>query len=177
MRLFLLSILILATTTSVAQKPVYDFKVERISGGEIDFNDFRDKIIVIVNIASGSNRQSQLLQLDSLSRSYSSAGLVVVAFPTNDFNHEPKNNQQIREWVAGLHPNLLVATLTSVKGETKSAFYNWCTKKSENGSLDMEVSGDFQKFIINRNGKVVGVYSGALTPKAAPFRKAIDSNL
>jgi glutathione peroxidase len=169
--------LLLLSITGFSQNPVYSYKVESISGGEIDFNDFHDKLIVVVNIASASERHVQLLQLDSLCRAYASSGVVVVAFPTNDFNKEPKSNPEIRDWVSGLHSNLKVSTLTLVKGETRSAFYNWCTKKLENGSLDMEVRGDFQKFIINRQGKMVGVFSGAVSPMSEPFRKAINANL
>src|SRR5262245_461946 len=128
MKILLFFLFLSVTMAAVAQKSVYDYKVKSISGGKIDFKDLRGKLIVVVNIASGSERKIQLLQLDSLCRAYASSDLVVVAFPTDDFSKEPKNNKEIRTWVSGLHPNLIVADKTSVRGEKISAFYNWCTK-------------------------------------------------
>jgi glutathione peroxidase len=177
MKLSILSFFLVLTITGFAQKSIYDYKVNAITGDQIDFNDLRGKLIVVVNIASGSERQEQLLQLDTLCRTYASSGLVVVAFPTNDFNKEPKSNEQIRTWVSGLHPNLKVANITSVKGGTIADFYQWCTLKEENGRMDMPVSGDYQKFIISKDGKLLGAFSGVLSPLAKPFTKAIEANL
>lgn len=177
MKISILSFFLLVTMAGFTQKSVYDYKVSSIAGGKIDFKNLRNKLIIVVNISSGSERNVQLRQLDTLCRTYSSEGLIVIAFPTNDFNKEPKSNKEIRSWVSGLHENLLVANMTSVKGEKKAAFYNWCSKKSENGMLNTEVRGDFQKFIISKEGKLVGVFSGAVSPLAAPFIKAITAHL
>jgi glutathione peroxidase len=168
---------LLQTVTAFSQKSVYDHKISSLNGRKIDFSNLRNKLIVVVNIASGSDRSVQLLQLDTLCRKYASQGLVVVAFPTNDFNKEPKNDKEIKTWTSGLHANLVVAGKTRVKGEAKSPFYNWCTNKSENGMVNMEVVSDFQKFIISKEGKVIGVYPGALSPLSEPFTKAIDNNI
>ncbi|NII29580.1 hypothetical protein HB364_31165 [Pseudoflavitalea sp. X16] len=177
MKLTILSFFLLITMIGFAQKSVYDYKAGAVAGGEIDFNKLRGKLIVVVNIASGSERHTQLLQLDTLCRTYAASGLVVVAFPTNDFNKEPKNNEEIRTWVSGLHPDLLVANKTSVKGETIAGFYKWCTRKSENGRMDMQVNGDYQKFIISKEGKMIGAFSGTVSPLSEPFIKAITANL
>lgn len=177
MKLSMLFLSLFLTLSGIAQKSVYDFKVNSISGNKIDFHDLRNKIIVVVNIASASERAVQLRQLDTLCQRYASEGLVVIAFPSNDFNKEPKVDEEIRSWTSGLHANLLVASKTSVMGETRSAFYTWCTKKSENGMLEADVKGDYQKFIINKEGKVVGVFAGSISPLAEPFIKAITVNL
>jgi glutathione peroxidase len=173
----MLSLFLLFSIVGIAQKSVYEFKLKSIDGKKIDFNNLRNKLIVVVNIASGSERHVQLRQLDTLCRNYESQGLVVVVFPTNDFNHESKSDNEIRSWTSGLHQNLLIGERTSVKGESRSDFYQWCTKKSENGSLEMEVRGDFQKFIISKEGKMVGVFSGALSPLAEPFTQSIETLL
>ncbi|MBO9563693.1 MAG: hypothetical protein J7621_13005 [Niastella sp.] len=178
MKLSILSFFLLLAMSGFAQQSsVYDFKVTSVSGGEIDFNNFRSKLIMTINIASGSERRTQLLQLDTLCRTYASSGLVVIAFPTNDFNKEPKSNEEIRTWVSGLHPNLLVANKTSVIGETRSAFYKWCTTKSQNGVIDTEVRGDYQKFLITKEGKFLAVFSGVINPLAEPVIKTITANL
>jgi len=177
MKLSMLFLSLLLTLSGIAQGSVYDFKVNSISGNEIDFNNLRNKLIIAVNIASASERSVQLRQLDTLCQRYASEGLVIVAFPSNDFNNEPKTDEEIRSWASGLHENVLLAGKTSVKGETRSAFYTWCTKKSENGMLETEVRGDFQKFIISKEGKMVGVFSGSISSLAEPVIKAITINL
>jgi glutathione peroxidase len=176
-KLLMLFLFLLLATAASSQKSFYDYKISSVNGNKIDFNNLRGKLIIVVNIASGSERNVQLRQLDTLCQRYASQGLIVVAFPTNDFNKEPKSNDEIRAWASGLHPNLMVLNKTSVKGESRTAFYNWCTKKSENGMVNMEVVGDYQKFIVSKDGKVVGVFSGALSPLAEPFIKAINANL
>lgn len=177
MKLYNLSFFLLFTMTAFAQKSVYDYKVPAVTGGEIDCNDLRGKLILVVNIASGSERHTQLLQLDTLCRTYASSGLVVLAFPTNDFNKEPKSNEEIRTWVAGLHPNLKVANKSSVTGDTRSAIYAWCTRKSENGVIDTDVRGDYQKFIISKEGKLISFFSGVMSPLAEPVVKTITAQL
>lgn len=177
MKTTILSLLLLLTLAGAAQKSIYNYKIGALNGSVIDFDSLRGKPIVIVNIASGSDRNIQLRQLDTLCTTYAASGLVVVAFPTNDFNKEPKTNEELKNWVVGLHPNLLVTQKTSVKGASISDFYKWCTQKTENGTMDMPVNGDYQKFIINKEGKVVGVYSGMLSPLAGPFSKALISIL
>jgi glutathione peroxidase len=177
MKLYIFSFLLLITTTGFCQKSLYDYKVNAITGGEIDFNDLRGKLIVVINIASGNERRTQLQQLDTLCGMYAARGLVVVAFPTDDFNKEPKSNAEIRTWVSGLHPNIKVADKTHVKGAAKSAFFTWCTQKSENGMVNMEVQGDYQKFIISREGKIIAYFSGVLSPLAEPVIKTITAQL
>lgn len=177
MKLSMLFLSFLLTLSGIAQKTAYDFKVSSINGNEIDFNNLHNKILIVVNVASASERTVQLRQLDTLCQRYASEGLVVVAFPSNDFNNEPKTAEEIRSWTAGLHANLLVASKTSVTGEARSAFYSWCTKKSENGMLEADVKGDYQKFIISKEGKVAGVFAGSVSPLAEPFIRAITVNL
>ncbi|WP_315823283.1 hypothetical protein [Paraflavitalea speifideaquila] len=161
---------------SLAQSSIYDYKVTTVTGVEVDLNNLHGKLIVVVNIASGSERHTQLLQLDSLCRTYASVGLVILGFPTNDFNNEPKSNEEIRSWVSGLHPNLLVFNKTAVIGPSKSVIYKWCTTKSENGVVDMEVQGDYQKFIISKEGKIIAFFAGAMSPLAEPMIKVITVN-
>ncbi len=177
MRILFFPFFLLLTAICFSQQSVYDFKVAGINGKTIDFNELRGKLIVVVNIASGSERHTQLAQLDTLCRLYAAQGLVVVAFPSNDFNKEPKSNEDIRTAVAQLPGNLLVAARTAVKGESQSPLYKWCTQKAANGVIDTEIKSDYHKFIINREGKLTGFFSGVVPPISEPFLKAIRSGI
>lgn len=168
-------IFILSALQGITQDSIYDYRITSVSGQVIDFNDFRGKLIMIVNTASGSERNKQLQQLDTLSQLFLAKGLVVVAFPSNDFSNEEKTNTELQSF-AGNHPSFFVAEKSSVKGQSISPLFRWCTKKMYNGSLDTEVRGDFQKFIINREGKIMAIYSGIVSPLDSSIIKMIDVN-
>jgi glutathione peroxidase len=177
MKAFMFFVLLLGALTAHTQNSIYSFKVNAANGEEIDFNDFRGKLIMVVNIASGSERNKQSQQLDTLCRLYASQGLVVVAVPSNDFNKEPKTNEQIQTWAAGLHPNLRVTAKATVSGASPSPLYEWCTKKTGNGVMDTPVTGDYQKFIISKEGKLIGAFNGVVGPLSEPVFRAINANI
>jgi glutathione peroxidase len=163
-KLLFVLLLFLSINKSDAQSSIYDYKITSASGKEIALKDFRGKIILVVNTASGSERNKQFLQLDSLCRSYAGIGLVVIAIPSDDFMHEPKTNNELKNIAAGFQPNFFIAEKSSVKGKSIAPFYKWCTQKQFNGSMDMEIRGDYQKILIDKTGKIIAVFSGSISP-------------
>src|SRR5687768_8491643 len=91
LKVFFLSIIITAITAST----IYEIKVKSIEGDQIDFNDFKGKKMLIVNIATESAYASQLTSLDKLQKKYPDS-LVVIAVPSNSFGKESKNEQSIK---------------------------------------------------------------------------------
>ena len=175
MRKLFFSFCILFLTKGFSQNSIYDYQIVSASGNIINFNDFRGKLILIVNTASASERNTQFIQLDSLCRSYGS-DLVVIAFPSNDFLHEPKSNSELQTISAGFASNFFLAAKCMVTGEGISPVYRWCTQKLYNGVMDSEIKADFQKFIINRTGKMIGFYSGRITPIDILITKTLNTN-
>jgi glutathione peroxidase len=156
---FFIILLLLVASIGYAQKSVYNFNESGIA-----FSGFSGKRILIVNIASSSSRASQLADLEVLHQRYKDSGLVIVAFPSNDFNNESKSNQELNNLFAGRDYHFKLGTKLSIRGRNISPIYEWLTTQASNGTMDVPVNGDFQKFLINRAGKLVGVFSGAVGP-------------
>lgn len=152
-------LLTLATFTTRAQNSIYDFKVNSVDGIEIDFNDFRGKKILIVNTASQGEQADQLAELEQLYQQFKDSGLVIVAFPTDDFSNEIRSNEQIKvSYQSNYSISFPIAAKGSVKGAGISPLYSWLTRKVQNGLMNTEIDQDFEKFLINGNGNLVGAY-------------------
>lgn len=161
---FVLSLSLIVLTVR-AQSSIYDFKIPSITGTEIDFNNFRGKKILIVNTASESGQASQLAELEQLFQRYKDSGLVVIAFPTNDFSNEIKSNSDINaEYQTDYHISFPIGAKLSVGGSSIAPIYNWLTKKTFNGLVNSEVRADFHKFLIDENGKLASVFSSEIKP-------------
>ena len=86
--------------TAVAnyEKKFHDFSIESISGETINFNDYKNKVVLIVNTASYCGFTKQYAELQTLWEKYKSKGLIVLGFPSNSFNQEKNSNSEIKEF-------------------------------------------------------------------------------
>lgn len=149
----------------VPETSIYDFKVERLEGGVIDFSAFKGKKILIVNTASECGFTKQYEGLQDLYEKYKDK-LVIVGFPANNFGgQEPGSNAEI---IAFCKKNYGVtfpmAAKVSVKGEDAAPIFKWLCNKNENGVLDAEVKWNFTKFLLNEQGKLVAKFDSKVTP-------------
>ncbi len=144
---------------------IYDFKVEGLSGGTIDFSSFKGKKILIVNTASECGYTPQYEDLQALSEKYKGK-LVVVGFPANNFGaQEPGTNAEIAGFCKKNYGvTFPMAAKISVKGDDKAPIYQWLTQKAYNKYADSEVKWNFQKYLINEKGELVGVYMSKVKP-------------
>lgn len=160
----------------VLQTSIYSNKVTGIAGGEIDFNDFRGKKILVVNIASGSPRAGQLAELQQLHEQHGDS-LVIIGFPSNSFDNESKSNTEIAAWCQSQYGvTFLLAAKAPVKGESVQPFYAWLTTKAENGVFGNAIKSDFQKYLFDSEGNAIGVFSGALSPLNYQLTNAITAH-
>lgn len=158
-----------------SQKSFYDLKIKSVAGNTINLSDYKNKTVLIVNTALNSIDVSQLQQLENLYQQYKGKGLIIIAVPSNDFLNEPKPGNEI----AILYKNavsFVVAEKSTVTGANISSLYKWLSQKSENGSISNDVKRDFQKFLISKEGKLVGVFSGKVNPANDVLRNAINNN-
>lgn len=163
-KIWFLITLTLFSLPCISQSTIYDFKVKEINSGDIDLNSFRGKKILIVNVASTGPKASQYTELRELFQQYHGTNLVVICCPSNDFNNEPKNVEELQSFFKGTGNNFFLAKKLSVKGNNISPLYEWLTKKSKNGVRDVPITSDFQKFLINSEGKLIGFFSGRVSP-------------
>lgn len=136
----------------------YDFKVKTLEGQEFDFASLKGKKVMIVNTASKCGFTPQYKDLEEVSEKYQ-GDLVIIGFPANNFaNQEPGSATDIRKFCTENYGvTFPIMEKISVKGNDMHPLYKWLTSKSKNGVMDSEVKWNFQKYLIDENGKLVDV--------------------
>jgi len=155
-------------------KSIYDFKVEALDGGTIDFSKFRGKKIMIVNTASECGFTPQYAELEALYKAQRGK-LVIVGFPANNFGgQEPGSNAEIASFCQKNYGvTFPMAAKVSVKGSDMAPIFHWLTNKEHNGYKSSAVMWNFQKFLINERGQLVGVFSSMTKPSSGAIQKAL----
>jgi glutathione peroxidase len=158
----------LTNINAVENKSIYDFKVTALNGNTIDFADFRGKKILIVNTASKCGFTPQYEGLEQLYQKYKDR-LVVIGFPCNNFlSQEPGSNEKIKEFCTKNYGvSFPMAAKISVKGKNIAPVYKWLCNKSENGVMDAKITWNFNKFLLDENGKIIAWFPSKVTPMSA----------
>jgi glutathione peroxidase len=145
---------------------VYDFKVPALDGGTIDLSAYKGKKLLIVNTASKCGFTPQYEGLEQLYNKYKDK-LVIVGFPANDFGaQEPGTNAEIQEFCKKNYGvTFPLAAKSDVVGENTSPLFKYLTEEAiKLGTPAPVIKWNFTKFLIDENGKLVGVYSSKVTP-------------
>ena len=156
-------------------KSIYDFKVPALDSSIIDFSQFKGKKILIVNTASNCGHTHQYKELQDLYVKYKGK-LVIVGFPANNFLfQEPGSNKTIAEFC---HQNYGVtfpmSQKISVKGRSMAPIYKWLTEKQYNGFEDSKVTWNFQKYLINEEGRLVAMFGPKMMPDSPEIIAALE---
>jgi len=156
---------------------VYTLAYTPIDGSNsVSLDIYHGKKILLVNIATGSGYVNQLGELQQLHQQHGDS-LIIIAFPSNSFNHEGRSNSEIRQFCqSNYNTTFVLAQKTSVKGLDIHPVFNWLNRKTENNMLESEVLGDFQKYLINSDGKLIGEFSPVVSPLSSEIQNAIASN-
>lgn len=144
---------------------IHDFKVVALDGTTIDFAAFKGKKILVANTASKCGYTPQYEGLEKLYEKYKDK-LVIVGFPANNFGaQEPGSNEEIKEFCKKNYGvSFPMAAKISVKGSDRAPIYQWLCTKAENGVLDAEISWNFNKFLLDENGKMLYYFSSKVEP-------------
>jgi glutathione peroxidase len=144
---------------------VHSFKVESLDGGVIDFAAFKGKKILIVNTASKCGFTPQYEDLEKLYEQHKDK-LVIVGFPANNFLfQEPGSNETIKEFCKKNYGvTFPMAAKISVKGKNIAPIYKWLCNKNENGVLDATITWNFNKFLLDENGKIIAKFDSKVKP-------------
>ncbi len=165
--LFLLSILFTGMVMNAQnEKTLHDFKVEDIYGDSFDLADLKGKKVLVVNTASKCGLTPQFEGLQALYEQYGGDNFTIIGFPANNFaNQEPGTNEEIVEFCqANYGVEFPMMSKISVKGDDMHPLYQWLTQKSVNGKFDAEVTWNFQKFMIDEEGRLVSFAAPRETP-------------
>ncbi|MGC4100228.1 glutathione peroxidase [Ferruginibacter sp.] len=163
-----------ATRPTVAAKSIYEFKVEGLDGGTIDFSQYKGKKILVVNTASKCGYTPQYEGLEKLYEKYKDK-LVIVGFPANNFGgQEPGTNTEIKEFCKKNYGvTFPMAAKVSVKGEDTAPIFKWLCSKDQNGVLDAEIKWNFGKFLLDENGKLLAYFPSKVEPMSEELTSKI----
>ena len=157
------------------EKVFYDFKIESISGEIIDFNKYRDKVVLIVNTASYCGFTKQYSELQELWDQYKSKGLIVFGVPSNSFNQEKKNDEDVKKFCeVNFNISFPLSSITEVKGQNVHELFKWA---ADNYGKSAIPKWNFHKILINKEGKVENTYSSFTKPLSNKIITKIESIL
>ena len=144
---------------------IHSFKVKSIDGGQIDLSKYKGKKIMVVNTASKCGYTPQYEQLQKVYSQYKDK-LVIIGFPCNQFGgQEPGSNEEIAAFCQKNYGvNFPLADKVDVKGGTQAPIYQWLTQKTKNGVLDATISWNFNKFLLDENGKMLAYFPSNVKP-------------
>ena len=152
----------------------YDLSIEGINGEKILFQDYKGKYVLIVNVASRCGYTSQYSDLQKLSQTYDN--LVVLGVPCNQFGfQEPKSESEIFKFCSNNYDVTFPMTKkVNVRGGSQHPVYNWLTNKKLNGYDDFRISWNFNKFLIDDEGKLVGHFPSGVKPLSNEITKFLN---
>ncbi len=166
-KLFFILLFVITITTVNAQtsNSIYDYKLTDINGKTFDMSELKGKKMLLVNTATQCGLTPQFTDMVKLYNDYKDKDLVIIAIPSNDFgNKEPGSNEEIKNFAKEHNVTFPVMAKTSVTGDSETPLYEWLTKKELNGVMDTKVAWNYQKYMIDENGKLVGI----VEPKESP---------
>lgn len=159
----------------MTDKSIHQFTVSCINGGERNLTDYKDKVLLIVNIASECGFTSQLKELEELRNDLSGDDFRILAFPSNDFGgQEPLEGESISSFCEiSYDTHFEVFQKIRVRGEYADPLYRFLANKKQNGRVGAAPRWNFHKYLINRDGEVVDFFYPFTKPNSARIKKKI----
>lgn len=162
----------------MAAKPssLYDFTMEDIDGKPIHLGQFKGKVLLLVNTASFCGNTPQYADLETMYERYRGKGFEILAFPANNFGQqEPGTNQEIKGFCLTKYAvSFPLFSKISVKGSDKHPLYRYLTEQSP---FPGEVEWNFQKYLVDRSGNVVGRFHHRTKPLSPEIVKQVEQVL
>ncbi|RKD89904.1 glutathione peroxidase [Mangrovibacterium diazotrophicum] len=147
-------------------KTIYDYKAKSLQGKEVAFDEFKGKVVVVVNTASKCGFTPQYAGLEQLYEKYKDQGLVVLGFPCNQFgNQEPGGAKEIQEGcLVNYGVSFRMFEKIDVNGEKEHPLYTFL-KEKQPGILGSKIKWNFTKFLIDKNGNPVKRFAPITKPE------------
>lgn len=165
-------------TVYAAGDSVHDFTVNRIDGTPVELSEYQGKVLLIVNTASKCGFTKQYSDLVELQKTYAEKGLVILGFPANNFGaQEPGSNLQIMEFCSSTYGvDFPMFEKTEVKGDNQSELFKYLTT-AENPDIKGNIRWNFEKFLVDGDGKLVRRFRSMAKPTGKKIVEAIDQTL
>ena len=145
---------------------IYDFKMKNSDGEEIDFNTYKNKVLLVVNTATGCGFTPQYEGLEKLYKTYHDQGLEILDFPCNQFGHQaPGTDAEIVSFCQMRYNTTFKQfSKIEVNGKNEAPLYTFL-KSQKGGVLGNRIKWNFTKFLVDRDGNVVERYAPTTRPE------------
>lgn len=171
----------MADETKTEEKPakvtsVHDLKLNSLDGKEVELSKYKGKVLLVVNVASRCGATPQYKELQMLHEKYSEQGLVVMGFPCNQFGaQEPGTSKDIREFCDSRYAvKFPMFEKIDVNGKDQSPLYDYLKSTAADKG---DIGWNFEKFIVNKDGKVVARFKTRTSPDAPEVVKVLEEQL
>lgn len=162
--------------TMTEQKTVYSFAMKTVDGKDRPLSEYSGKVLLVVNVASRCGYTPQYKDLQAVYEKYKDRGFRILAFPANNFGaQEPGTDKEIKEFCeTNYHVSFDLFSKVSVKGEDQHPLYRYLTTESP---FPGEVKWNFQKYLVDRKGKVVGMFPSRVKPTDKEIEQHLEALL
>ncbi len=162
-------------TTPPPQRSVYEFSMKDIDGNDVSLDTYRGKVVMIVNVASKCGYTSQYEGLEAIYDRFKDRGFVVLGFPANNFlGQEPGTEEDIKEFCRLTYGvSFPMFSKISVTGADQHPLFTLLTSKQSNPEFGGDITWNFNKFLLDRSGKIVARFA----TKEVPDSEAITSEI
>jgi len=157
------------------QVSFYNLQVTTTDNSPLSLSQFRDKKVLIVNIASESPRNTQLAALQSLKNRFGDS-LVILAMPSNSFGHEPLSDSDIKLSFQPYNNSIILLKKEMVTGPQANTLYQWLASKIQNKYFDIILTGDFEKILVDETGEIIGIFSPLMEPLSPRMIQSISTH-
>jgi glutathione peroxidase len=161
------------------ERSMYEFAMKNIGGSDVKLDAYKGKVAMIVNVASKCGLTPQYEGLEALYEKYKDRGFVILGFPANNFlGQEPGTEKEIKEFCT-LKYNVTFPMFSkiSVKGTDQHPFYTFLTHKESNPGFDGDITWNSEKFIADRDGKIIARFSPTTLPDDPKVVETIETAL
>lgn len=179
-----LALILIVSSTAVAgeapmPKSIYGFTMKNIDGKDVPLAEFRGKVVLLVNVASECGNTPQYKDLEALYQKYKEKGLVILGFPANNFGEqEPGTDAEIKKFCTSTYNvTFPMFSKISVKGDDQHPLYRLLTSKDTDPEFAGDVKWNFQKYLISRDGTIIGRFAPKLNPSSEELTAAIEKAL
>ena len=179
MKKILLSLIIISMfsfsnkTFAKYEKIFFDFSIKNIDGNNLEFSKYKNKAILLVNVASNCGFTKQYSDLQILWEKYEDKGLIVIGVPSNQFGgQEPGSNKEIKKFCeVNFNVNFPMTDKVDVKGTLAHPIFLWA---KENYGISAIPKWNFHKILINKDGKIHDTYSSLTRPTSKKITDEIE---
>jgi glutathione peroxidase-family protein len=173
---FLIAVLPLSGEEAMS---IYDFTVSDINGKEVHLREFSGKVVMIVNVASKCGFTYQYEGLQKLYEKYKDGGFVILGFPANNFLwQEPGTNDEIQQFCKlNYGVSFPMFGKISVAGRDIHPLYAFLTSKKQNPEFSGKITWNFNKFLVDKEGAVIGRFSSKTEPLDPEIVTAVENAL